>query len=408
MMGSALTSEQLHNQAYFDDPFPIWQQMRHEYPIFHDVIDNRWLITRYDDAAEVFRNHAIYSAKPYSRFGDVIGQTMVQMDGKDHDIRRSIVAPVMVGKRLENDYQPLIDGVIDRLLEKLPTNGTFDAMKSITSPLPLKVIATMLGMPDSYDSYLYDVTIKVFEALAGTEPEKSQGKAKHEEFALQIDQIITDRIQSPRSDLITGITQGRSEDGQSLSRQEIASFISLLLVAGGETTDRTLANFWYVLLKHPETMAKIRADFSLLEPAISEFMRRDGIVVYEDRELTENVHWYGQEIPAGEIIRVAMISANNDESVFANPRTFDITRKDLNLGPEKRPGGRLEGVAHHMGFGLGKHFCIGYHLARAEMTSATEKLFTRYDNLGFADGAEPDLSIRWHMRHLDHLILSGS
>ena len=382
--------------------------MRHDNPIFHDTIDNRWLITRYDDAAEVFRNHAVYSAKPYSRFGDVIGQTMVQMDGKDHDIRRSIVAPVMVGKRLENDYQPLINGVIDRLLEKLPASGTFDAMKSITSPLPLKVIATMLGMPDSYDSYLYDVTIKVFEALAGTEPEKSQGKAKHEEFALQIDQLITERIDSPRSDLITGITQGRSEDGQSLSRQEIASFVSLLLVAGGETTDRTLANFWYVLLKHSEILAMIRSDYGLLEPAISEFMRRDGIVVYEDRELTENVIWYGQEIPAGEIIRVAMMSANNDESVFVNPRTFDITRKDLNLGPEKRPGGRLEGVAHHMGFGLGKHFCIGYHLARAEMSSATEKLFTRYEKLSFAPGPEPDLSIRWHMRHLDHLVLNAS
>ena len=404
----AFSSEQLHDQNYFNDPFPIWEQMRHEHPIFHDTIDNRWLITRYDDAAEVFRNHAIYSAKPYSRFGDVIGQTMVQMDGKDHDIRRSIVAPVMVGKRLENDYQPLIDGVIDRLLAKLPESGTFDAMKSITSPLPLKVIATMLGMPDSYDSYLYDVTIKVFEALAGTEPAKSLGKAKHEEFALQIDQIITERINSPRSDLITGITQGRSEDGQALSRQEIASFITLLLVAGGETTDRTLANFWYVLLKHPESLAKIRSDFSLLEPAISEFMRRDGIVVYEDRELSEDVAWYGQEIKAGEIIRVAMMSANNDETVFADPRAFDIARKDLNLGAEKRPGGRSEGIAHHMGFGLGKHFCIGYHLARAEMSSATEKLFTRYEKLAFAPGPEPDLSIRWHMRHLDHLMLSGS
>jgi len=405
---TAFSSEQLHDQNYFNDPFPIWEQMRHENPIFHDTIDNRWLITRYDDAAEVFRNHAIYSAKPYSRFGDVIGQTMVQMDGKDHDIRRSIVAPVMVGKRLENDYQPLIDGVIDRLLAKLPQSGTFDAMKSITSPLPLKVIATMLGMPDSYDSYLYDVTIKVFEALAGTEPAKSLGKAKHEEFALQIDQIITERINSPRSDLITGITQGRSEDGQALSRQEIASFITLLLVAGGETTDRTLANFWYVLLKHPESLTKIRSDFSLLEPAISEFMRRDGIVVYEDRELSEDVAWYGQEIKAGEIIRVAMMSANNDETVFADPRVFDIARKDLNLGAEKRPGGRSEGIAHHMGFGLGKHFCIGYHLARAEMSSATEKLFTRYEQLTFAPGPEPDLSIRWHMRHLDHLMLSGS
>ena len=84
----------LHAEPYFDDPFPVWERLRHDQPLFHDTVDDRWLLTRYDDVATVFRDHETYSTKPYERiFTDVIGPTMVQMDGDDHDVRRAIVAP---------------------------------------------------------------------------------------------------------------------------------------------------------------------------------------------------------------------------------------------------------------------------------------------------------------------------
>lgn len=406
---STVTSETLHSQAYFDDPFGVWEQLRHEQPLFYDSIDDRWLLTRYDDVTAVFRDHAVYSAKPYERiFTDVIGPTMVQMDGKDHDVRRSIVAPVMVGRTLEQNYQPLIDTVVAGLLRPLPAAGEVDLIGSVTSPLPLKVVATMLGMPESYDAYLHEVAAEVIAALAGVEPAKSAGRDKHTEFAQQIDALITDRLATPTSDLISGIAHGRSESGEQLSRDEIASFISLLLVAGGETSDRALANFWYVLMTEPEVMAAVRADHSLLGAAFSEFMRRDGVVVYEDRELTAEVQWHGQVIPAGAIVRVALMSANNDETVFANPRTFDLGRADLNLGPEKRAGGIRDGVANHVGFGLGKHFCIGYHLARAEVISATAALLDRYPALAFLPGQQPRMQVDWFHRHLDHLRVAVS
>jgi len=103
---------------------------------------------------------------------------------------------------------------------------------------------------------------------------------------------------------------------------------------------------------------------------------------------------------------VAMMSANNDESVFKDPRTFDLNRKDLNLGFEKRPGGKSDGIAHHVGFGLGKHFCIGYHLARAEMTTATNRLLDRYEAIEIAPEHEPTLTVQWFHRFLDKLILN--
>jgi pulcherriminic acid synthase len=180
------------------------------------------------------------------------------------------------------------------------------------------------------------------------------------------------------------------------------------MVAGGETSDRAISNFWYVLLKNPHVLEAIRKDRSLMEPAISEFMRRDGVVVYEDRELNEDVEWYGKRIAKGEIVRVAMMSANNDDTVFKNPRTFDLYRTDLNLGFEKRPGGSKDGVSHHVGFGLGKHFCIGYHLARAEMSTATNYLLDRYENIALSPDHEPALTVQWFHRFLDKLVLEVS
>jgi pulcherriminic acid synthase len=396
----------LHEQAYFDDPFPVWEQLRHDQPLFHDTVDDRWLLTRYDDVAAVFRDHETYSTKPYERiFTDVIGPTMVQMDGDDHDVRRAIVAPVLVGRRLETNYVPLIDAVVDDLLAKLPTSGSIDLIAGLTMPLPLKVIATILGMGTDDDAYLAEVTARVIAALAGEEPARSDGIAAHAAFTRHIDGLIEERTEQPGPDLISGIAHGRTEAGERLSRGEIASFMALMMVAGGETTDRGLANFIAILLEHPDVLAEVRSDPALLDAAFSEFMRRDGVVVYEDRELRREVEWYGQSIPAEAIVRVALISANNDETVFADPRRFDIGRPDLRLGKESRAGGRIDGVANHLGFGLGKHFCIGYQLARAEIVAATRGLLARSPDVRIAPGLEPRLRIDWFHRHLDRLVV---
>jgi cytochrome P450 len=404
----AIEARDLHSQAYFEDPFPVWQELRHEQPLFHDTVDDRWLLTRYDDVAAVFRDHDTYSTRPYERiFTDVIGPTMVQMDGPDHDVRRSIVAPVLVGRKLETNSLPLIDEVVDDLLSRLPRSGEINLIAGLTAPLPLKVIATILGMGEDDDAYLADVTAKVIGALSGEEPGRSIGLEAHARFTGHIDGLIEARTSEPGTDLISGIAHGRSESGERLSRQEIASFIALMMVAGGETTDRGLANFIAILLEHPDVLAAVRADPALVDPAFSEFMRRDGVVVYEDRELRRDADWHGRTIRAGEIVRVALISANNDESVFAEPRRFALGRPDLRLGKESRAGGRIDGVANHLGFGLGKHFCIGYQLARAEIVAATRGLLERMPSLRIVAGQEPHLRIDWFHRHLDRLVVEA-
>lgn len=403
---SVIEPSDLHESPYLDDPFPVWQRLRSEQPLFRDTVDSRWLFTRYDDVVAVMSDHETYSTRPYERiFSDVIGPTMVQMDGTDHDVLRAIVAPPMVGMSLRNNFIPVIDGVVDALFEALPEDGPIDLVDRVTAPLPLRVVATMLGLDPEEDVYLREVTETIVAALAGVEPAKSAGIAKHEEFGRYVDGLIAERAARPGRDLISAIVHGRTASGERLSRAEIASFITLLMVAGGETTDRALANFWSILLEHPDVLALVRANPELLEPAFSEFMRRDGVVVYEDRELTRDVEWYGQIIRAGEVVRVGLISANNDATVFSDPRRFDLRRADLRLGKESRRGGRTAVGANHLGFGIGKHFCVGYQLARAEILAATRLLLQRLPEIEFVPGSEPTMRVDWFHRHVDRLVV---
>lgn len=403
-----IAPEDLHGPSYFRDPFPVWKQLRHEQPLFHDTVDDRWLLTRYDDVVRVFRDPTTYSTLPYERiFTDVIGRTMVQMDGADHDVRRQIVAPELVGQKLERNFQPLIEENVASLIARFPASGPFDLIDRFTSRLPLLVIASILGLPVRDHELLYSVTGRVIAALSGEEPARSLGIRAHGELAAHVDALIDERTAEPGIDLISGIAHGRTEAGERLSREEIASFISLLLVAGGETTDRAMANFWYVLMQHPDALHALQQDPGLVDPAFTEFMRRDGVVVYEDRELRADVEWHGQTIGAGKIVRVALISANNDETVFADPRRFDVRRGDLRLGKESRAGSRAEGVASHLGFGLGKHFCIGYQLARAEIVTGIRQLLDALPRPRLASGSVPKLEIDWFHRRLDQLVIEN-
>jgi pulcherriminic acid synthase len=205
--------EDLHSAPYELDPFPFWERLRHEQPLFHDTVDDRWLLTRYDDVVAVFRDHETYSTLPYRRiFTDVIGPTMVQMDGPDHDIRRAIVAPEMVGRKLETNYVPLIADAVTRLLEPFPAAGRVDLIDRFTSRLPLLVIATVLGLDERDHEFLYSVTGRVIAALAGVEPARSDGIAAHAELERHIDAMITERSERPTTDLVSGHRARRDGD----------------------------------------------------------------------------------------------------------------------------------------------------------------------------------------------------
>ncbi|MFZ4496338.1 MAG: cytochrome P450 [Candidatus Nanopelagicales bacterium] len=397
--------ESLHSEAFTRDPFSVWENLRNEAPVVWDFIDKCWVVTRYEDVSAVILDHESYSGQVI--FVPVIGPSMVEMDGSDHDALRSIVAPPLVGKKLTESLE-LISGCVSELVDTLPSSGRVDLVAQISRPLPIMVIAALLGLEPKDRDYLESFVPKIIHALPGLQPGLAVGQQAHAEFEVHIAELVEQRSLCPASDLISAIASGTNSDGGHLTSSEIATFISLLLVAGGETTDRALSNFWFLLLQNPDLIKAILKDENLLEAAITEFMRLDGVVVYVDRLTTRSVVIRGVEIPKGSTVRMALLSANNDERVFEDPRTFQLHRSDLRQGKENRMGGFQAGINPHFGFGMGKHFCIGYQLARAEMKIATSQILNLLSKAKLVEDQDALLRVDWAHRYVDKVIVEYS
>lgn len=391
----ALDPASLHDEAYRRAPHVVWEQMRHDHPLFHDPTTDIWWLTRYDDVATVFADHETYSASTYElSTGQVIGPTLISRDDHGHVVRRSIVAPDFVGKRLAT-YRDMIAACANALIDGFETRAgpsEVDLVAQFSSRLPVDVIAAMLGMVGDGDLFRRWVT-EMIMGLAPVDELRAKGLEAREAFCAHIAPALEGVDDLERTDHIAKIARAEVE-GHRLDDEEITAFCGLLFIAGGETTDKAIANMWFNLLTRPELMARVEADRSLWDNAFSEMMRRTPPVTSEDRFTTSPVHWYDTEIPAGARVRVSMGSAHLDETVFADPLTFDLDRGDLHLTKELRSGGSTEPDRRgHLGFGLGKHFCIGYELARTEAVIGSNLLLDRCGSPTIAAGAEPYASI---------------
>lgn len=390
---SRFSAADLHSDAYRRKPEAAWAILRDEHPCFYDEVADLWWLTRYDDVAAVFADHTTYSASTYElSTGQVIGPTLISRDDHGHVVRRSIVAPDFVGKRLAS-YRPMIDGCVDALIDQFVATGSFDLVSQFSARLPVDVISAMLGMEGDGDLFRSWVT-DMIRGLANVETLRSKGLEAREAFCAHIAPSLVGVDDPSRIDHIAKIARAEVE-GQRLDAEEITAFCGLLFIAGGETTDKAIANMWWNLLEVPELFAEVVVNPALWDPAFSETMRRTPPVTTEDRFATEDVHWHGVDIPVGSRVRICMGAAHLDPTVFADPLTFDLDRTDLHLTKELRSGGSTsEGRSGHLGFGLGKHFCIGYELARTEAVVGSQRLAERCAGLALAPGADPRPTIQ--------------
>ena len=404
MATESLSNDFLYTQDYLFAPEPYWERLRHDQPLFRDPNAGFWLLSRYDDVVALLRDHETYATLPYRRiFRPVIGPTFVEMDGADHDELRAIVAPSLVGNSLAA-YRPLVERSVRTLIDRFALGTRLDLKEGFTTRLPLLVIAEILGLDEADHELFYRHCASILHGLEGTEPSLSEGIQAHRELGEHFAPLIEGRMASPEGDLVSRMVCAEA-NGRRLTEREITSFISLLLVAGGETTDMAIANLWFDLLTEDGVLEQVEENPTLIEHAFSESMRRDGAVVYEDRETSRDVEWYGREIPAGSIMRVCLGAANHDESVFSEPEMFDLHRTDLRMSKDLRGGGRAEDVAGHLTFGAGKHFCLGYQLARLEAVVATERLLERLDEPRLAPDVDCRPRINFMHRRPDHLVI---
>ena len=393
---SAIDAGDLHDEAFARDPFPVWERLRHEAPLFHDTVDDVYLLTRYDDVTAVLRDDVTYSTWIYKTwFATVMGDTFAQYDGERHTRERARVAPHLVGAPLERLLRPAVEAVADAVVGALP-EGNVDLIGPFTFRLPGLVMASLFGIPPSEQERFLRLAGAISWGLVGGEPELAAGVAARRELEEWTTERLEERRRGEAPDDLLQWLVGPDAAGAVLEDDYIRTNVNFLSAAGSSTVDYALRNVLWALLAHPALAdAASEGDVDSVDRTFTEAMRFAPPVPYEGRITTTDVEWHGHVVPEGSIVRVALASATNDETVFADPRRFDTARSDLWPG-DSRGGIRRDGASSHLAFGLGSHFCAGYKLSRLEAREGLVRLFRdRRPSL-----AGPLPALRLHQYHL--------
>ncbi|MFE8602486.1 cytochrome P450 family protein [Archangium violaceum] len=378
------------------NPLPVYARMRQEAPfvrLFDPYYKNPvWVATRYKDAVELMRDPRFTkdvrklpdsSPTKQKRSGEsgVFNQHMLSADPPDHTRLRTLVSKAFTPRRVE-ELRPRITAISHRLLDAVQANGSMDLLDAYAFPLPVTVIAEMLGVPqEDQDQFREWTNIVVNPPLDGNmETIQKTGM----QFAQYFQGMMARRRSEPRDDLLSALL-AVEEQGDRLSPAELISMLFLLLVAGHETTVNLIGNGVWALLNHPEQLERLRANPALIESAVEEMLRfRGPVETSTQRWATEELEFRGQVIPAGESVVASLLAADHDPEHFPEPERFDITRE-----PNR-----------HIAFGFGIHFCLGAPLARLEGTIAINLLLERMPRLRFA---EDPARLRWR----DGILVNG-
>ena len=370
----------LTNPAFIEDPYPELAQLRQNSgPVWHEPT-NLFLAAGYKDANQVLRNRdlgRIFTPKQpeteWEAFNWLHSDSILDSEPPKHTRLRSLVMKAFNPKKIE-DLKPEIERITNDLLDSasntLKEKGEFDLIADFAEPLPVKVIAHLLGFPDKDEHLLRpwsQAIVKMYE-VNPSQQEQDQAKQASEEFAAYVHELMLERKQNPGTDLISDLALVE-EEGEKLNTQELIATCVLLLNAGHEASVNGFGNGMVATLKDPEQLALLKADpYGIAETAVDEFIRFDAPLHLFERTATKDTEIGGVEIKQGQKIAALLGSANRDASIFENPDTLDLTRSP-------NP---------HIGFGAGIHFCIGAPLARLEMTVSLPALMTRFPNLELA------------------------
>ncbi|MCH7811536.1 MAG: cytochrome P450 [Chloroflexi bacterium] len=361
------------------DPHPVLDKLRERAAVHHDDVFHRWFLTRHDDIETLLKDRSL-SVDPrkaadgtYMRlFGDIEGDrepSMLFQDAPTHTRLRGLVNKAFTPRAVE-EMRPRIGEIVDELLDAVDGKEGFDLIAAFAGPLPTIVIAEMLGVDpeDRADFKRWsDEGVKAFNPLL-TDEERGRVMAAGEAMEAYLRTTIAERKDARRDDLISSLV-AVEEGGETLSTDEVATMCGLLLAAGNVTTTDLIGNGVLALLQHPQELRKLRDDPSLIENAVEEMLRYDSPVTQTGRIATSDVTLDGCPISQGQSIVTSLAAANHDPSVYPEPHTFDITRKDT----------------HHQSFGGGSHYCLGAPVARLEAQIGVDTLVRRFPNLRLAD-----------------------
>jgi pulcherriminic acid synthase len=300
-------------------------------------------------------------------------------------VRRALVAPAFRGSDLQEKFLPVIERNSLALIDSFRRTGSADIVSDYATRFPVNVIADMLGLDKADHARFhgwYTAVIAFLGNLSGDAEVTAAGERTRREFAEYMIPIIRDRRDNLGDDLLSTLCAAEV-DGVRMSDEDIKAFCSLLLAAGGETTDKAIASILANLLLHPEQLAAVREDRSLIPAAFAETLRYTPPVHMIMRQSATDVEVSGGTIPKGATVTCLIGAANRDERRYADPDRFDIFRTDLTTKSA------FSAAADHLAFALGRHFCVGALLAKAEVEIGLGQLLDAMPDLRLADGYDP-------------------
>ena len=352
---------------YSGDPYPAFAWMRRHAPAYYDEAGEVWGITRYADVRAIGQDPQSFSSQQGSRPNTPLPY-MIDMDAPEHRRRRRLVSAGFTPEAVRI-RQPRVAQVCDEILDAVCEKGACDLVTDIAAPLPLVMIADMLGFPSDAWSRLLEWSDTMLMSQGTTDPDAfvRAATAFGEWEAYVRDQIEQRRADGTTDDLLGALAHGEI-DGDRLDDTTLVYEALLILVGGDETTRHVISGGMEALLRHPAQLEALRADRQLLPGAVEEMLRWVTPIKNMNRNATRDVELHGQTIKAGQNVLLLYPAANRDESVFTDPETFDIRRTPND----------------HVAFGFGAHLCLGHRLARAELWGMVDRLIDRFDDLAIA------------------------
>jgi cytochrome P450 len=346
--------------AFLADPYPHYRALRESDPVHRDD-DGRWIITRHADVTSMLRDDARFSAQQ-----DGSGSMLVS-DPPKHTRLRGIVNKAFT-PRAVLALAPRIEQIVDDLLDEIAASGDaeIDLIARFTYPLPITVIAEMLGVDKEHRELFRTIGQHVAMMLGPiADPHiGAQAADARAELFRYFEDLIARRRAEPQDDLVSAMIAAE-DAGDRLSHAELISMLFLLLVGGHETTVNLIANGVLALLRNADQLELLQSDAGMATTAVEEILRYDPPVHYTGRIAAHDVEFGGRTIRRGEPVRLILAAANRDPEAFHEPDRLDL-RRDPNP---------------HLSFGWGTHFCLGAPLARLEGRIAIPALLARFTHL---------------------------
>lgn len=370
------------------DPFPLYRELRQEDPVHRSWLLGGFVLSRYDDVLTVLSDRRFSADERNSpefekalrrmrRHGllepeEEIPPSMLRSDPPVHTHLRKLASRAFTPRQIRK-LLPRIEAIVDEQLSRRAPEGHMELIADLAYPLPVIVIAELLGVPAEDRERFKHWSDQIVEGL-GVQDLASARRSRQASRELQayFEEIAEQRRADPRDDLLSGMLLAE-EDGDRLSTREILGVCQLILIAGHETTTKLIGNGVLELLRHPDQFERLRADPSLAPRAVEEMLRCCGPVQATSRFATEELEIGGERISRGQIAFVLLAAANRDPEHFPDPERFEV-------GRDGEP---------HLAFGHGLHFCLGANLARLETEVAVRALVGRFPGLKLAEPAPP-------------------